>query len=155
MVNERLSVPPTGMVSGVFAPEMLNPDVKALTEATVHDVNKLGFVIVRVYWTVPPVPVVNPAAVLPAVPHALSVDVKLMAVTSTATDAPIKARTAITAITTTTTTAMMIQSFFLDFLGGVATGAAIGRPTIAPLAGAPHLAQKPLPAAIGLPHLGQ
>jgi hypothetical protein len=85
-VKERLSEPPAGIVSGVFAPDMLNPDVFAVTDVTVQESKMLEFVIDSVIDCVPPVLVVNPDMVFPAIPQALSAEVKLMAVTSTLVD---------------------------------------------------------------------
>jgi hypothetical protein len=60
IVNERLSVPPAGIVNGTFAPEMENPEVVALTELIVQDKRMLPFVTDSVYETEPPPLVVNP-----------------------------------------------------------------------------------------------
>ena len=49
IVNDKLSVPPAGMVSGTFAPEMLNPEVVALTVVIVQEKRIFPFKIWRVY----------------------------------------------------------------------------------------------------------
>ena len=85
-VNDKLSEPPAGMLSGVFAPEVLNPAVVELTEFMWHDRMKLPLLMVNVSCTDWPVFSVNPEKVCPLVPQALSLEVMLTAVTSTVFD---------------------------------------------------------------------
>jgi hypothetical protein len=83
MAKDRLSVPPAGIVRGVFAPEMLNPEVVALTELMVQEKKRPLLVIVKVSESRPPPLTVNPVNVCPFTPQALSLEVTLMAVTVT------------------------------------------------------------------------
>jgi hypothetical protein len=164
-MNDRLSDPPAGIVRGTFAPETLNPPVVALTELIVQDSMMLVFVIDKVSDSEPPGLVVNPVVVFPFMWHALSPDVKFIAVT-VIDEAAAREITTITTTIMTTTTPRTIQSPVRDFLGGGDgaktcggggggggnTGATDG---LAAPTGAPHFAQNPLPATTGLPHLEQ
>jgi hypothetical protein len=68
MVNERASEPRAGIVTGVFAPETLNPEVVALTELIVQERMRLLLLTVSVSCSAPPPPVWYPVNVFPFTP---------------------------------------------------------------------------------------
>jgi hypothetical protein len=128
MKNERLSEPPAGMLNGTFAPEILNPDVVALTELMVQE-KKGPFVIIRVFCTDSPPTAEYPETVLPFTPQALSLDTMFIAVTVTSTPlllTPLFLNAAAAMIATTTTTATTATATYSrarDLFGGGCGGA--------------------------------
>jgi hypothetical protein len=170
MENETASEPLAGIVTGTFAPEMLNPEVVALTDEMVQERKMSEFVTVSVSCSDPPPLVVYPVNVCPFVPQALSLETMLIAVTSTTTVfapplfVPVllfprnqrAATITTTTMTSTITNAMIIvvRLFFGGGGGGAATkigwtgvgggGACAGG--IDATSAAPHLEQNVAPA---------